>query len=297
MLRTVLYADVFNFALSPREIHHFLITDETQSAEAVNAVIDALCAPGGPLIARDGFVCLADRPTLIELRQTREASSAALMPAAVTYGGWLAAVPFIRMVAITGALAVRNAAGPDDDLDYLLVTAPGRVWLARAFSIVLVRLARRRGHVICPNYVLAETALAQARQDLFVAHELAQMLAVYGAPVAERMRAENLWTQQLLANAAQPLHALSNSPPGRAAQAFKRAAEWTLAGRLGDALERWEQQRKLRRFAEEMQTANHAALLDGEHVKGHFNDHGHRVLQAYAERVARYSCADAPAAD
>jgi len=46
------------------------------------------------------------------------------------------------------------------DLDYLIVTAPGRLWTARALTIGLVRLARRAGRRVCPNYLLSTRALA-----------------------------------------------------------------------------------------------------------------------------------------
>ena len=118
---------------------------------------------------------------MIPLRVERDQASLLLWPPALSYGAWLARLPFVRMVALTGALAMRNASADDDDLDYVLVTAPGRVWLARAFAIVLVRLAKRRGVVVCPNYVLAESALAQDKHDLFMAHEVAQMVPIYGA--------------------------------------------------------------------------------------------------------------------
>lgn len=296
VLRTILYADVFNFAPDAREIHHFLIYDEAASFEAVEQAITALSVPSGPLLQRDGYVCLAARPELIALRREREAASAALLPVARRYARLLASLPFIRMVALTGALAVRNAAGPDDDLDFLLVTSPGRVWLARAFSIILVRLARARGAAICPNYVLAETALRQERLDLFIAHELAQMLPAYGSPIYDRMRAENRWSARYLPNATAPFADVKWPQPGRLATGLKRVAEWLLGGRLGDALEDWEQRRKLRRFAVELQSPDGDARLDSDHVKGHFNDHGQRVLRAYADRLVAYDCAEEPAA-
>jgi hypothetical protein len=292
VLRTVLYADVFSFALSPREIHHFLIHPTRTTPDAVDTAITALTHERGPLLHAEGYVCLRSRPELIALRQQRERSTAHLLPVAERYGRWLSRLPFIRMVALTGALAVRNAA-PNDDIDYLIVTTKGRVWLARAFSIALVKWARRSGYVICPNYVLAETALAQERTDLFIAHELAQMLPLYGEALYGQMRQANPWANNFLPNATHPIHSIATH---HQQPLFKRAAEWLLCGRLGDWLESWEQQRKLRRFSAELRTPHHDARLDGEHVKGHFNDHGHRVLEAYRMRLHAYNCAEETAA-
>lgn len=291
VLRTILYADVFNYPLTPAEIHHYLIDTTAASADGVAAAIDTLVADG-PLMEHEGYICLARRPELVELRQQRDRISESLLPVAERYGRWLARLPFVRLVALTGALSMRNAAAADEDLDYLIVTTQGRVWLARAFSILLVRLVRLRGTVLCPNYVLAETALEQTRDDLFVAHELAQMLPLYGELMYWRMRAANPWTDQFLPNADRPFQSVQSEDTLGWWGWPKRAAEWLLSGRAGDALENWEQRRKVRRFAADMQTPHHDARLDGDHVKGHFNDHGHRVLNAYAERLQAYCCAD-----
>ena len=226
--------------------------------------------------------------TWIAVRSQRAESSLLLWPFALQYGQWLSRLPFVRMVALTGALAVRNASDDDDDLDYVLITAPGRVWLARAFAIVLVRLAKLRGVVVCPNYVLAETALEQQKRDLFMAHEVAQMVPIYGFSLYRAMRDCNPWVAEYLPNTDEAFYIERERLPGAGWDRLKRATEWALGGRLGETLEDWEYRRKLRRFAGEMRTPHSAALLDDQHVKGHFNDHGYPVLQKYEDRLREY---------
>ena len=50
----------------------------------------------------------------------------------------------------------------------------------------------------------------------------------------------------------------------------------------------WEYRRKLRRFEPDMQKPHSSAKLDDSHVKGHFDDHGHPVLQEYEQRLAKF---------
>jgi hypothetical protein len=192
------------------------------------------------------------------------------------------------MVALTGALAMHNAASHEDDLDYILVTTPRRVWLARACSIVLVRLARLRGVEICPNYVLAESALAQDKRDIFMAHEVAQMVPLFGHPLYEQFRQANNWVSDQLPNAAGAFYVEPNFKPSGLGAFGKRTVEILLGGNLGDWLEGWEYRRKLRRFAPDMKKPHSSAKLDDSHVKGHFNDHGHPVLRKYEELLAQY---------
>ncbi|MCC6613727.1 MAG: hypothetical protein IT320_09635 [Anaerolineae bacterium] len=292
ILRTVLYADVFNFPLTLAEIHHFLIASTPASLAQIEEALARSPRLRDSLCCIDGFFMRVGREDLIDLRRSREDASQALWDAALSYGRWMARVPFVRMVALTGALAVRNAVA-SDDIDYLIVTRGGRVWMARAFAILLVRLARLRGVELCPNYVLAENALAQERQDIFMAHEVAQMIPLYGRALYERMRHENGWVLAQMPNAQDAFHDGGEADIGGGWRLIKRALEGLLGGALGDAFEAWERARKLRRFAPKLQSAYHHARLDAQHVKGHFNDHGHPALHAYIERLRAYQIEDA----
>lgn len=296
ILKTVIYADIFDFPLTRHELHHYLIAAAPCSQSQLEQALATSAFLHDALDFEGEYVICAGRQAIIVVRSAREQASVHLWDAALHYGGWLARLPFVRMVALTGALAVRNASDNDDDLDYVLVTTAGRVWIARAFAILLVRLAARRGVVVCPNYVLAESALLQEKQDLFMAHEVAQMIPIFGLGLYRTMRERNDWVAGYLPNASAPFYVSTECTPGRGWRWLKRAAEIVLSGRLGDALENWEYRRKLRRFAAEMQTPHSAAQLDDQHVKGHFNDHGHPVIQQFAERLRQYNLAALPLA-
>jgi hypothetical protein len=189
------------------------------------------------------------------------------------------------MVAVTGALAMNNAQ-QGDDIDFLIVTAPGRVWLTRALVVLLVRLARLLGAKLCPNYVLSQSALSERRRDLFVAHDLAQMVPLVGLAVYAEMRAANTWAAAYLPQARQPFQPEPELVRPGWQRELQRLGERLLGGRMGDWLEAWECRRKLRRWAH--CACGPGALLDAEHVKGHFDDHDGAVLRAFEERVARY---------
>ncbi len=294
ILQTVLYADVFNFPMTAEEIHHFLIHDEPTSLAQIHNALAHSPLLRETLEQREPYYFYAGRSEIVSVRLAREAASQYLWPQAVRSGKWLARLPFVRMVALTGALAMHNAAADDDDLDYLLITAPGRVWLARGFAVLLVRLARTRGVTICPNYVLAETALVQERHNIFMAHEVVQMVPMFGHDVYERFRSENEWVSSYLPNAHGAFYDEAEWSPRHGWAWLKRACEFILGGWIGSRLERWEHQRKLSRFASEMQKPHSAARLDENHVKGHFDDHGHPVLRQYYERLRQYGIATQP---
>jgi len=288
IFRTLLYADVFSFPMTEAEIHHFLI-----GLPATRAAIRATLAESEWLARHveyvNGFWLVCGGSASVELRQQRKVASETLWPDACRFGLILAHLPFVRMVALTGALAMRNASTDQDDIDYLLVTTPARAWIARALAVLIVRIARLWHIGLCPNYVLSESALLQDRRDLFTAHELAQMIPLAGFPVYEAMRAANAWAGPMLPNATEPFYQEPDGMPRGLGRLAQRIGEIALGGQPGNALERWEQRRKLRKFHAQANQPNSSAQLDQDHIKGHFNDYGYPALDKYHQRLERYN--------
>jgi hypothetical protein len=291
ILRTLLYADVFSFPMTEAEIHHFLIGRAATRGE-VRRALDHSPWLAARVERVNGYCAVRGRTETTEHRHRRESVSQTLWSVARRYGRIMACLPFVRMVAVTGALAMRNASGGDDDIDFLLVTAPGRVWIARAFAVLIVRMARLWRVGLCPNYVLADSALHQSRQDLFIAHELAQMVPLAGFEIYREMREANRWSDTMLPNAHQPFYAEEDIRPRGPARLLQRIAEFVLSGRIGDKLERWEQRRKLRKFQAETDKPGSSAELDDQRIKGHFNDYGYPALESYYARLAEHDLAD-----
>jgi hypothetical protein len=286
ILRALVYADVFNYPLTVEEIQRYG-EGERLALPEVGWLLESSDWLTEQVRNVGEFYVLKGRETLVDGRVRRAKASARLWQAALWYGRVMACLPFVRMVAVTGALAMNNAQAADD-IDYLLVTAPGRVWLARACSIVVVRAARLVGVQLCPNYLLASTALGQDRRDLFIAHELAQMTPLTGRALYWEMRAANSWADEFLPNATTLPRFELDVTPGAGGRALQSFLEWLLGGDVADRLEHWEQQRKTQRFEAELKKPGSAARLDEQHIQGHFNDYGHRTLATYQERCKRY---------
>ena len=100
------------------------------------------------------------------------------------------------------------------------------------------------------------------------------------------------WAADYLPQAQGPLRDEPELHATRWQSALQRAGEWLLGGRLGDRLERWERNRKLRKFAPVAGQAGSAAELDADRVKGHFDDHGHPILQKFNERMQQTLAGD-----
>ena len=287
ILRAILYADVFDYPLTEAEIQRYL-SGEADSLESVKAALAASDWLASRLSRVGDFYALTGREALADLRSARAEASARSWLTARRCGRLLAHLPFVRMAAVTGALAMNNV--PEgDDIDLILVTTPGRVWLARAFAIAVVRAAKLFNVSLCPNYLLAETRLQQDQRDLFVAHELAQMIPLAGHNVYWRMRAANGWAANFLPNAASMPHDEGDGRPRHVGRALQRFVEWLLSCRLGDRLEHWERERKLAKFRPRLDQPASEAVLDETQVKGHFDNYRQKVMRAYEERCRRFN--------
>lgn len=283
ILEAVIYADVFDYPVTAQEIHRYLVACQADLA-GVQQALERSLLPHGRLECRSGYFFLPGRVALVALRQRRAAIARALWRHARVYGGWIARLPFVRMVAVTGALAVDNV-DDDADIDYLIVTEPGRLWVCRALVIGLVRWAGLRGHAICPNYFLSERALVIGERNLYTARELAQMVPIAGVPVYESMRRLNAWADQFLPNATGLPRESAAAPV--AGSVVRSWLEGALRTSLGGRLEDWEMRRKVAKFGSRMAGASapDEVAFCADWCKGHFDGHAHAVLHSFSQRL------------
>lgn len=284
IIQAVVYSDLFDYPLTAAEIHRSMVGVAAELAEVTEALA------GSPLLRElltdhGRYYALAGREHTVALRERRAAVASERWPVARRYGALIARLPFVRMVAVTGALAVDNVE-PSADIDYLIVTEPGRLWLCRGLVIGLVRLAARRGYVICPNYFLSERALVLDERSLYTAHELVQMVPLAGMGIYQDIRLLNRWSSAYLPNASEPrLVGPVAALPRPGAQTL---AELALRTPLGGRVERWEMRRKIRKLSG--QRADRAAVeanFSAECCKGHFEGYGQRMLAAFERRMAQ----------
>lgn len=286
VLHTVVYADVFDYPLTASEIQRYL-TGQAASIETVSAALqEAGSMPGLLNLNRAGeYYFLPGRDQIVATRRRREQAACGLWPQALRYGRMLARLPFVRMLAVTGSLAMNNAeAGAD--LDYLVVTRPGRLWLCRALILALGRVAALQGIRLCPNYLLSECSLEFPQQTLYAAHELTQMVPLSGLEVYNRIRAVNPWVRRFLPNAdgAPPLH----TPEPDSVSRTQSMLEASLLTAPGAWLETWEMDRKIRKLRRENKN-NPEASFSADVCKGHFNRHSRHTEHVLHERLARLS--------
>lgn len=286
ILKPVLYADIFDYPLTFDEIYKFLqvkIAPEQLRSLLKQALDEQV------IIQIDEFYCLFNKSHLVAKRQERQEAADMLWPGAIHFGRWIATLPFIRLVAVTGALAVNNPRDGVDDIDYLIVTQPGRLWLCRAIIILLVRYGYRQGVRLCPNYIITENVL-EFEDDFFAAREVLQMQPVYGKKFYLKMRELNAWINNYFPHSTElNLDKLNDElSPGQ--RVLKKSGELLLGGLIGNILEKQLQAIQISKHTRQAveRGARDKVIFTTDICKGHYDNHNHKTMDAYRQRVKNY---------
>lgn len=176
MLRAVTYAALFDYPLNLRQLRDSLdvVADEDaivrwwRTGPLLQATVDY----------RDGLFFPRGRADLALTRARREAFSREMLERDRRILSFVSAMPFVRMVALSGSLAHLNAEGVAD-LDLFVITSAGRVWSVTLTVLIVARLLGWRKR-LCLNYVISEQQLAIEPADMFSANQIIHLRPIAG---------------------------------------------------------------------------------------------------------------------
>lgn len=279
VLAALAYADLFDYPLTLQELARYQVgTSFPIAALEASLQNDPLLA--GSISRSDDFYSLRGREVVFETRRVRMLAARKVWRRARLYSRLVARLPYVRMVAVTGALAVDNIA-ERPDIDLMIVARPGRVWLCRRSIIVNVRAARLFGDDLCPNYILSEDNLHLDQRDFFTAHELAQMIPLHGMSVYHSLLHANPWASGYLPQA------FSDMPRPQARQRIspvRNGIEVLFRHRAFDAWERWELERLQAKLRPAIGDAAEVVCSPAQ-CKGHTGLHRQSVMARYRDRL------------
>ncbi|HLO13702.1 MAG TPA: hypothetical protein VK206_02660 [Anaerolineales bacterium] len=280
VLHTLAYSDVFDYPLTSEEVYRYL-TSTKASLKDVNEVIK-----DENVFARIGeYFTLRGREEIVGTRKRRAEISRRLWPKATYYGRIIATLPFVRLVTVTGSLAMNNT-DEGKDVDYMIVTAPNRLWTCRALALLVARFAKLEGITLCPNYLVTTNALQLEERSLYVAHELAQMIPLSGMEVYREMRRLNHWTDDYLPNAQMAPELPQGVKQVQEDSLIQRLLEFLFQLPFANGFEKWEMKRKIARLTRE-QSSSLESYFSADVCKGHIDKHGEQAVTALDIRLQR----------
>jgi hypothetical protein len=207
ILKTLLYADLFDYPLTKTEILRFLISEKSIGEDDLYAALENKTLS---IEKSEGYFYLAGRRSLVKKRQEREKISLRKLELAKKIINKISFIPMVKLIGISGALSMKNC-DEDDDIDLFVITDKNSVWITRLFLVILLtflgvyrnRQSKNHTNKICLNMILDKNHISfdEKNRDLYTAHEIVQLLPVYNKEkVYERFIGENLWVKNYIPN-------------------------------------------------------------------------------------------------
>ena len=200
-----------DFTLYYHDIFEYPLTDEEVTVWQPGKKLGGELKKRVETEKKGGYSFLKGKGRLVEERRERESISKRKIEMAKRGVGFISTIPTVKMVALTGALAMSNAK-VDSDIDIFIICKGGTLWATRMFTIFLLDIfgiPRNAGGKVdkdklCLNMWLDERDLIWGRTDrnFYTAHEIAQIIPLVNKRgTYERFIFVNRWIKDYWPNA------------------------------------------------------------------------------------------------
>lgn len=233
VLRPLAYFAVFAHPLTAEEVWQFS-GGAAGGQETVSEYLRKLVAQG-QAFAFDRFFQLQNEPGWAAHRLDCNQRADQYLPIAGRMARLIGRFPFVRGVFVSGSLS-KHCMGPKSDVDFFIVTEPGRLWLARTLLVLFKKIFLLNSHkYFCINYFVDTKHLEIEEKNLFTATESITLLPMWGAEQYIAFCRANAWAWAYYPHF---LPRCSEGVPPATHGFIKKALEKMGSGKLGDWLDR-----------------------------------------------------------
>jgi hypothetical protein len=283
LLGTLWYFEIFQHPLTAAELLQFS-NCATPSLEKITKVLHDLVAEGTVFQSGMYYQTKPD-PAWVPRRLANNQRADSIMPIAHRMARFIGAFPFIRAVFVSGSLS-KHCMAPDSDIDFFIITSPGRLWLARTLLVVFKKLVLFNSHkYFCVNYFVDTEHLEIDEKNLFTATETVTLLPLYGRPWYETFCKANNWAWAQFPNL--PKRPTDQIPELRPSF-LKKILEFILNSPIGNRLDLWSMRLTVRYWRRKFRNMDDRtfdqALKSRRYISKHHPMHFQKkVLDAYAQ--------------
>jgi glycosyltransferase involved in cell wall biosynthesis len=256
--KTIEYAKLFQYPLTPDEVHDRLFDVEVDET-TFQHVLESLH--------------LEPDPDLLNTRANRERISDTAIRDVRPHLETLASIPFLRMIAFSGATAHRNMTSLDD-VDLFIIIEDGKLWAVFLCAMIWAKFKGLRKR-LCMNYLLSDAALPLPDTDIFTAQQVASLKPIFGRAIYDRFLENNPFVRARFPNLNVKRH--REMYPEIQTGRLKLLLEGVL--RLGSIqfLECFSRL-ILSRYLDRKRSPNSELYLDARHLKLHLTGHRAAIL-------------------
>ncbi len=288
---TIAFFDIFDFPLTLREIHRYLLGVRTSEKE----LFDFLEKEEKVDFA-EGYYFMKGRRGLVKVRRERLKIAHRYWHKVKTYLPWICLIPYVRMVAVCNTLAFDNPT-KESDIDLFIITAKGRLFLVRTLTTILFSLlgVRRHNNKIserfCLSFFISEEALVlkniqRGKGDIYFPYWFMTLKPLYGKKMFEDFMTVNSWLRDYFPGGI--LFDERKLWKERAPGFFAKLQEYILNLGFGSFLEKRLEQWHIKRHKKNAQHLGDLAsvVVNGKMLKFHNIDRRDEFAQKFQERLA-----------
>jgi hypothetical protein len=289
-LRALAYFSVFSHPLRADEVAHFCGQKGIELREVEEALF--LLEKAGSVRRSGAFFQMAGQADWSKERLKANQMAEAALPVARKRAALIGSFPFVRAVLVSGSLS-KGCMKPGGDVDFFVVTAPGRLWVARTLLILFKKICLLNSHrFFCLNYFVDSEHLEIAEKNQFTAVETVTLLPMWGRAGCAAFFKANRWAWEGFC----PNFPKKNldTVPEQPSRFVKKIVERMLGGRLGEWLDRAALNATVRYWKKKFKDLPpedfSVALKSKRGVsKHHPRDFQARVLAKFAENIEKLS--------
>jgi hypothetical protein len=232
ILRALLYFDMFRHPLKAEEVFH-CCTEQPNSMLMVENELSILAAHH-LVIKKDGYFFPGNNEGFVERRIEGEAKAKKTWKKAMRFSKLISRFPFVKGVYISGSLS-KGYMDKEADIDYFIVTKPGRLWLSRSLLIIFKKIFLLNSRkYFCLNYFVDEDNLRIPDKNFFTATELVFLVPTCNYDLYLELMNRNSWVKKYYPNF--PLRESTLVIPLKRSF-FKNMCESVFKGTLGEKLD------------------------------------------------------------
>lgn len=303
ILRTLAYFDIFSVPMQFNELYRFLWRPPAISQDDFLVGLKLL-VDEGKIAKRDDFYFLPEREQIVDEVLIKKEICAKKIKIARRAARVLSWIPFLNAVFLCNSVA-SGIATKKSDIDFLIVTAPGRLWLARTLANFWLRLLRlrtfgnKKADRVCLSFFVDEknldfSSLRVVEEDIHFAYWLHQTVPVFDPYFLWRdFINKNQWTVRYMPHRNNDSKIEPMIVWGKFAKWWRGIWEKFWQGWYGDLLEQQAEglgRQKLKlQVKEKALLGDNGVVLSKRVVKLHENDKRMEIRNQWLEKVQKLS--------
>lgn len=197
ILKTLLYYDLFLHPLTFEELS--ASCDCNHENETLKQILKDLVAKA-LVYEEDNFYYLYNNRAIVDERKKELRIIQVFLERARVMSKVIASFPFVIAILLSGSIS-KYRMYVDGDLDFFIITKPGRLWIARTLLVIFKKIFLLNSYkYLCLNYFVDSNSLKVEDQNLFNATEIITLIPTYNYSLYQKLLKENHWVNRYYPN-------------------------------------------------------------------------------------------------